>query len=71
MKIPISISTGLDYELCERTDLGIDAIVKERSELLNLNKRIMQVWHIEALERRLAVLNDRIVEEFLKGYKKK
>jgi hypothetical protein len=54
-----------DYELCERTDLSMEEVVSERSELLNLNRKLLQLWHLEAIDHRLDYLNNRIIEEYL------
>ena len=61
-----------EYEISESTDIGMDEVVKERAELIEM--KTTELWThyvLEAIDRRLSYLDSRIVDEFLKRYKRK
>ena len=60
------------YEISIRQNMTIDEIVVERAELLDMRGRGDWVERIiEQFDRRLRYLDSRIVDEFLKRYKRK
>ena len=60
-----------EYEISESTNISIDEVVKERAELIEMKtKELWTHYVLEAIERRLAYLNGRIVDYFLEGYAK-
>lgn len=61
-----------EYEISESTNIGIDEVVNERAELIEMKTKELWTYYVlEAIDRRLAYLNGRIVDYFLKHRKRK
>jgi hypothetical protein len=61
-----------EYEISGSTNLGIDEVVEERAELIEM--KTAELWTpyvLEVIDRRLSYLDSRIVDYFLKSYKRK
>ena len=57
------------YDISNSTNTGIDEVVKERAELIEMKtKELWTHYVLEAIERRIAYLNGRIVDYFLERY---
>lgn len=67
LTIPKEKEKPKTFELCEREDISIEQVVKQRAEILKHMENKGWAPHIvEKLNLRLRWLNDRIVEEYLK-----
>ena len=68
VEIPTEPKKPKTFKLCERTDLTMKQVVKERHELIGLQKNKGWTYYVvELIERRLRYLEGRIVEEYLEG----
>jgi len=67
LKVPEVVKKAKTYDLCQREDLGISQVVKERKELLEMMKNPNWAPHVvEQFNLRMKYLDSRIVEEYLK-----
>lgn len=68
LKIPKEPKKAETYELCQREDISIGEVVKERAGLVEIRKNKNWAPHVlEKFELRMRYLDGRIVEEYLKN----
>jgi len=68
LAIPKRPEKPKEFELSDKTDLSIDEVVKERSDLMEIAKAPWTNFVLEKINNRIRFLNDRIVQEFLDNY---
>lgn len=68
LTIPKEPEKAKTFDLCEREDISIKQVVKQRAEILKIMENKNWVPHVvEKLNLRLKYLDGRIVEEYLKN----